>query len=208
MKTACCRPSSWYLWKLPVCNVSPHWAIAYQILKSCNITVPTLSSSMCRKSIFGFNYFSAHKHTAIHHSRRLLCRALCQHQVGHNWGLYSKIWDGFSLFLFWQTYCKFTIFWAGSVHWILRLQIIRSRLQHKFWQKSVSCYQANPILKYGFQKKISFCSRCSSFLSPTFVEIKNSFTRTLLTFNSKNFGIICYRKNTDQNESIICFIAL
>ena len=64
------------------------------------------------------------------------------------------------------------------------------------------------ILKYGFQKKISFCSRCSSFLSPTFVEIKNSFTRTLLTFNSKKFGIICYRKNTDQNEPIICFIAL
>ena len=125
-------------------DVAPPWAIIYQKLKSCNITVPTLSSSMCRKSIFGFNYFSAHKHTAIHHSRRLLCRALCQHQVGHNWGLCSKIWDGFSPFLFWQTYCKFTIFWAGSVHWILRLQIIRSRLQHKFWQKSVSCYQAKP----------------------------------------------------------------
>ena len=40
------------------------------------------------------------------------------------------------------------------------------------------------------------------FLSPTFVEIKNSFTRTLLTFNSKNFEIICYRKNTDENEPI------
>ena len=64
------------------------------------------------------------------------------------------------------------------------------------------------VLKYGSRKKISFCSRCSSFLSPTFVEIKNSFTRTLLTFNSKNFGIICYWKNTDQNKRIICFIAL
>ena len=58
------------------------------------------------------------------------------------------------------------------------------------------------VLKYGFQKKISFCCRCSSFLSPTFAEIKNSFTRTLLTFNSKNFGIICYRKNADENEPI------
>ena len=57
-------------------------------------------------------------------------------------------------------------------------------------------------LKYGSQKKISFWCRCSTFLSPTFVEIKNSFTRTLLTFNSKNFGIICYRKNTDENEPI------
>ena len=57
-------------------------------------------------------------------------------------------------------------------------------------------------LKYGSQEKISLCCRCSSFLSPTFVEIKNSFTRTLLTFNSKNFGIICYRKNTDENEPI------
>ena len=73
-----------------------------------------------------------------------------------------------------------------------------------FWARQIKI----KLLKYGFQKKISFCSKCSSFLSPTFVEIKNSFTRTLLTFNSKNFGIICYRKNTDQNERIICFIAL
>ena len=57
------------------------------------------------------------------------------------------------------------------------------------------------LLKYGFQKKISFCCRCSN-LSPTFAEMKNSFTRTLLTFNSKKFGIICYRKNADENEPI------
>ena len=63
-------------------------------------------------------------------------------------------------------------------------------------------------LKYGSWKKNSFWCRCSTFLSPTFVEIKNSFTRTLLTFNSKNFGIICYRKNTDENEPIECFIPL
>ena len=58
------------------------------------------------------------------------------------------------------------------------------------------------VLKYGSRKKNSFWCRCSTFLSPTFVEIKNSFTRTLLTFNSKNFGIICYQKNTDENEPI------
>ena len=58
------------------------------------------------------------------------------------------------------------------------------------------------LLKYGSRKKISFWCRCSTFLSPTFVEIKNSFTRTLLTFNSKNFGIIFYGKNTDENEPI------
>ena len=50
-------------------------------------------------------------------------------------------------FSFLADHCKFTIFWAGSVHWVLRLQIIRSRLQHKFWQKSVSCYQAKPTLE-------------------------------------------------------------
>ena len=58
------------------------------------------------------------------------------------------------------------------------------------------------FLKSGSLKKTSFCCRCSTFLSPTFVEIKNSFIRTLLTFNSKNFGIICYQKNTDENEPI------
>ena len=31
-------------------------------------------------------------------------------------------------------------------------------------------------LKYGSQEKISFCCRCSSLLSLTFVEIKKSFT--------------------------------
>ena len=57
-------------------------------------------------------------------------------------------------------------------------------------------------LKYGSQKKNSFFCRCSIFLSPTFVEVKNSCTRTLLTFNSKNFGMICYWKDTGENEPI------
>ena len=34
------------------------------------------------------------------------------------------------------------------------------------------------------------------------VDALPAFTRTLLTFNSKNFGIICYQKNTDENEPI------
>ena len=58
------------------------------------------------------------------------------------------------------------------------------------------------VLKSGSQEKKSFCCRCSSFLSLTFVEIKNSFTRTLLVFNSKNFRIIFYWKKTDENEPI------
>ena len=52
---------------------------------------------------------------------------------------------------------------------------------------SIAYYKLRPVcmyyvcmcLKYGSLKKISFCCRCSTFLSPTFVEIKNSFTRTL-----------------------------
>ena len=58
------------------------------------------------------------------------------------------------------------------------------------------------FLKYGSRNKISFCCRCSTFLSPTFVEIKNSFIRTLLAFNSKNFGILSYQKNTDEIKPI------
>ena len=61
---------------------------------------------------------------------------------------------------------------------------------------------AEDNLKYGSQEKVSFCCRCSIFLSLTFVEIKNSFTKTLLVFDSKNFRIIFYRKKTDENESI------
>ena len=50
------------------------------------------------------------------------------------------------------------------------------------------------LLKYGSQKKVPFWCRCSIFLSLTFVEIKKSFTKTLLVFNSKNYRIICYWK--------------
>ena len=66
----------------------------------------------------------------------------------------------------------------------------------------------NYILKVASEEILPLPCKCSILLSPTFVEIKNSFTKTLLDFNSKNFGIICYWKNTNQNERIICFIAL
>ena len=69
-------------------------------------------------------------------------------------------------------------------------------------KQKVEYYLSKMFLKYGSRKKNSFCCRCSTFLSPNFVEIKNSFIRTLLTFNSKNFGIIYYQKNTDENEPI------
>ena len=58
------------------------------------------------------------------------------------------------------------------------------------------------ILKHGSQERVTLWCRCSSFLSLAFVEIKKSFTRTLLVFNSKNFRIICYWKKTDENEPI------
>ena len=57
-------------------------------------------------------------------------------------------------------------------------------------------------LKYGSQEIIPFWCRCSILLGPTFVEIKNSFTETLLTFNSKNFRIICYWKKSDESAPI------
>ena len=50
-----------------------------------------------------------------------------------------------------------------------------------------SSTEQTPKAKIWISEKKSFCCRCSTFLSPTFVEIKNSFTRTLLTFNFKNF---------------------
>ena len=52
-------------------------------------------------------------------------------------------------------------------------------------------------LKYGSQEKISFCCRCSSFLSLTFVEIKKSFTEMLLSINYRNFEIFFSWKKTD-----------
>ena len=42
--------------------------------------------------------------------------------------------------------------------------------------------------------------KCSIILGPTFVEIKKSFTKTLLNSNSKNFRIFFYWKKTDKSE--------
>ena len=55
-------------------------------------------------------------------------------------------------------------------------------------------------LKYGFQERGSFLYRCSRLLSPTFVEIKKSFTKMLLSFNSKNFRIFFSWNKTDKSE--------
>ena len=57
------------------------------------------------------------------------------------------------------------------------------------------------LLKYGSQEKNPFWCRCSILLGLTFVEIKKSFTETLVTFNSKNFRIICYWKKSDENAA-------
>ena len=56
------------------------------------------------------------------------------------------------------------------------------------------------VLKYGSQEKVSFWCRCSIFLSPTFVEIKKSFTKMLLSLNFNNFRIFFSWKKTDKSE--------
>ena len=58
------------------------------------------------------------------------------------------------------------------------------------------------LLNYGSQEIIPFWCRCSILLGPTFVEIKNSFTKILLSFNSKNFRIICYWKKSGEDAPI------
>ena len=42
-------------------------------------------------------------------------------------------------------------------------------------------------LKVASEEIIPLPCKCSILLGLTFVEIKNSFTKTLLVFNSKNF---------------------
>ena len=58
------------------------------------------------------------------------------------------------------------------------------------------------LLKVASEEIIPLPCKCSILLGLTFVEIKNSFTKTLLVFNSKNFRIICYWKKTDESEPI------
>ena len=65
------------------------------------------------------------------------------------------------------------------------------------------------LLKYGSQEIIPFWCRCSILLGPTFVEIKNSFTKTLLTFNSKdNFPVLFVNELAIQWKSITGLLEL
>ena len=66
-------------------------------------------------------------------------------------------------------------------------------------------YTAQPeveLLKVASEEIIPLLCKCSILLGLTFVEIKNSITKTLLVFNSKNFRIIWYWKKTDESEPI------
>ena len=60
--------------------------------------------------------------------------------------------------------------------------------------------QISTLLKVVSEEIIPLPCKCSILLSPTFVEIKNSFTKTLLDSNSKNFRIFFYWKKTDESE--------
>ena len=77
----------------------------------------------------------------------------------------------------------------------------------KIWS-TFSLFKRQMILKYklpilNIWTKIQFWQgKWSILLALNFVEIKNFFTRTLISFNSKNFWIICYWKNTHENELI------
>ena len=93
-----------------------------------------------------------------------------------------------------------------SCHWLAflsafsHLQLIQNSAPSTIcW---VSMWHPNRLSKYGSQEKIPFWCRCSTLLGPTFVEIKKSFTETLLTFKSKNFKIICYWKRSDESAAI------
>ena len=58
------------------------------------------------------------------------------------------------------------------------------------------------LLKVASEEIIPLPCKCSILLGLTFVEIKNSFTKTLLDSNSKNFRMICYWKGTDESEPV------
>ena len=60
-------------------------------------------------------------------------------------------------------------------------------------------------LKYGSQEKKSFCCRCSSFLSLTFVEIKESFTEMLLSINYRNFEIFFFVEENRYKLTYLMF---
>ena len=105
---------------------------------------------------------------------------------------------------------------TGFRIWIMNSMSLRDRLEdqgiNKFpllgfqafvWKKVFMAIYNDFLvlqLKYGSQEKVSFWCRCSIFLSPTFVEIKKSFTKMLLSFNFKNFRIFFSWKKTDKSE--------
>ena len=63
-----------------------------------------------------------------------------------------------------------------------------------------SSSQAFRLLGMTQTDRIITKGKCSILLGPTFVEIKESFTKTLLVFHSKNFRIFFYWKTTHESE--------
>ena len=95
---------------------------------------------------------------------------------------------------------------SGLMFWIWISYLNFALLHHRQYVHLLDkAYTAQPeveLLKVASEEIIPLLCKCSILLGLTFVEIKNSFTKTLLVFNSKNFRIICYWKKTDESEPI------
>ena len=63
-----------------------------------------------------------------------------------------------------------------------------------------SSSQAFRLLGMTQTDRIITKGKCSILLGPTFVKIKNFFTKTLLNYNSKTFRIFFYWKKSDESE--------
>ena len=87
---------------------------------------------------------------------------------------------------------------SGLMFWIWISYLNFALLHHRQYVHLLDkAYTAQPeveLLKVASEEIIPLLCKCSILLGLTFVEIKNSFTKTLLVFNSKNFRTICYWK--------------
>ena len=97
--------------------------------------------------------------------------------------------------------------WEGALQLMLQLFIIFGRTDRQpsiiqlislitSFASFMIAHKPKPnlTLKVGSEEIIPSPCKCSSLLGLTFVDIKSSFTKMLLFFNSKNFRIICYWK--------------
>ena len=106
----------------------------------------------------------------------------------------------------WVSILEFWNFWVHNIHQTLwSVEIWNSNFNFLSLSGKFSLNKGTQPLKYSSDQIIFFSCRCSILLGLTFVEIKKSFTKMLLSFNFRNFRIFFFLEENRYKWTYLMF---